>query len=149
MSEEKIGEYQYVSPESEAEKELTSKKHPKDRLLSVKRLQSYEVTLQDMFAMRQHYKQESLNALKNAVLSLRDYKSGMVQVKTWEEQIMKAMQDIPELTDNNTIPESEVVTAEMVKEFEEICAGIESRHNEMAVLAVVPDRSDDNLEAVK
>lgn len=151
MSEKKIGEYAYVTPENEAEKAVQEKKHPKDRLLSVNRMQSYEVTLQDMFAMREHYKNEALSALKNAVLSLRDYKTGMVQVKTWEEQIAKAMADLPELAEGNEI--ATPITPELVNEFAEICAGLETRHNEMAVLAVVPDRSveevEGDLESVK
>lgn len=146
MDEKKIGEYAYVAPESDAEKELQTRKHPKDRLLSVQRLQSYEVTLQDMFAMRQHYRQEALTALKNAVLSLRDYKSGMVQVKTWEEQIAKAMADIPELAVGNELSPEEQVTAEAVKEFEEVAATLESRFNEMSIKDMVPDQ---DLEALK
>ena len=146
--EKKIGEYQYVTPENDAEEELQGKKHPKDRLLSVNRLQSYEVTLQDMFAMRQHYKQEAITAVKNAVLSLRDYKTAMVQVRTWEEQILNAMKDLPELAEGNELPDEDLATPEKVKEFEEIASQLELRHNEMGVHDVVPDRSDD-LESVK
>lgn len=147
MEEQKIGEYAYVAPETEAEKELHAKKHPKDRLLSVKRIQSYEVTLQDMFAMRQHYKTEALSALKNAVLSLRDYKSGMVQVKTWEEQITKAMGDLPDLANNNELQENEVVTPEMVREFEDLAVTLETRFNDMSTKDMVKD--DEHLEALK
>lgn len=146
MSEKKIGEYSYVTPETEAEKKLQEKKYPKDRLLAVERLQKYEVTLQDMFAMRQHYNQEGINALKNAVLSLRDYKSAMVQVKTWEEQILKAMADIPELKDNNEIPQEDLVTEEVVKLFDETCAELETYHNDIALKDVPPDVVNEHLE---
>ena len=144
--EKKIGEYTYVTPENTAEEQLQTSKSPKDRLLAVERIQKYEVTLQDMFAMRENYKQEALSALKNAVLSLRDYKSANIQVKTWEAQILKAFEDIPELAEGNAIDESDLITEESVKEFEEVCANLELRHNEMAIKDVVPDQ---NLEANK
>ena len=146
MSDKKIGEYAYVTPENDVEKALQEKKSPKDRMLKVERLQTYEVTLQDMFAMREHYKQEALNLLKGAVGYLRDYKPAMVQVKTWEDQIITAMKDIPELAEGNSIDTP--VTVELVNEFTEICSGLEARHNEMAALPVVPDRSE-NLESLK
>lgn len=141
MSEKKIGEYSFVAPENKTEEELNAKKHPKDRLLAVERLQKYEVTLQDMFAMREHYKQEGINALKNAVLSLRDYKSAMVQVKTWEDQITKAQSDIPELAEGNEIKEEDRVTEDVIKMFDEICAQLEKHHDSIALRAVPPDPS--------
>lgn len=146
MSDKKIGEYAYVTPENDVEKALQEKKSPKDRMLKVERMQTYEVTLQDMFAMREHYKQEALTALKNAVSCLRDYKTALVQVKSWEDQIATAIKDIPELAEGNSIETP--LTVELVNEFTEICSGLEARHNEMAVLPVVPDRSED-LESVK
>lgn len=145
MMSKKIGEYSFVTPENEAEAQLQDKKHPKDRLLAVERIQKYEVTLQDMFAMREHYRQESLTALKSAVMALRDYKSAMVQVKTWEEQINKSMEDIPELRTGNEIPEADLITEDQAKEFDEICAQLETRHNEKALR----DMPAEHLEEVK
>ena len=141
----KIGEYSYVSPENEAEAELEAKKHPRDRMLSVERVQKYEVTLQDMFSMRQHYKQEALSQLKGAVMALRDYKSAMVQTKTWEDQIVKAFEDIPALSEGN--PLTETVTDDMAKEFDEVCAKLELSFNERSLRPMVPEATD--LEANK
>lgn len=145
MMSKKIGEYSFVTPENEAEAQLQDKKHPKDRLLAVERIQKYEVTLQDMFAMREHYRQEALTALKGAVMALRDYKSAMVQVKTWEEQINKSMEDIPELRTGNEIPEADLITEDQAKEFDEICAQLETRHNEKALR----DMPAEHLEEMK
>lgn len=149
MPKQKFGEYSYVTPEDEAEKKLQDKKHPKDRLLSVERVQKYEVTLQDMFTMRLHYKQEALQQLKNAVEALRDYRSAMTQVKTWEEQILKAFEDIPELKTNNEIPEDQLVVEEQVKEFDGITAQLEGRFNEISSKPLAPDGADENLEDKK
>lgn len=144
----KIGEYSYVTPENETEARLEAKKHPKDRLLNVERVQKYEVTLQDMFSMRQHYINEALSQLKSAVMALRDYKSAMVQTRTWEEQITKAFADIPELAEGN--PLLNTVEEEKVKEFDEICAQLETSYNARSQRAIIPEVSGDaDLEANK
>lgn len=138
-----IGTYTYVAPESDAEKKVEDKKHPKDRLLSVDRMQKYEVTLQDMFAMRLHYKQEGLQQLKEAIEALNDYEGACTQVVTWETQIAQAMKDLPELAENNVIPEEEIMSEETSKQFKEIKANLEQ-----ALMDAVPKPAETKAKPV-
>lgn len=159
MTDKKIGMYSFVTPESEAEKKVEEKKHPKDRLLSVERQQKYEITLQDMFAMRLNYMNESTEALKNAIMSLRDYKAALTQVLTWEEQIAKAMADQPILKEGNELTEDQLHSEEESKQFMEIAATLEEAFNKLGVKRLVPEEGaqdeaevlegEENLEAKK